>query len=232
MPKKITVDAYTFDELDEKAKKKALEWALEALGFDDSDAEQLTDDFKDFLRHRGLADPEVHWSLSNCQGDGVAFEGVIDFKAMIANVANDDAMLASMLDAADAGVIADIAKTIEDCTKTMTENGEPDFIWDDYVRFTVSQSSCRYYHWNSMNVEAEIEYSLFNVDENEQAFEKIVKHVLETIDSGVKCISHRLEAFGYEQIDAINSDDMLIERIKDNGYLFTARGSRTMALYD
>src|SRR5687768_16706456 len=78
MPEERTIveTLYTFDELDDRGKDKAREivggWNAEW------EAECMTYQFEEFLAERGLPIEKIEWSLSSCQGDGVAFYGSID----------------------------------------------------------------------------------------------------------------------------------------------------------
>lgn len=81
------VRTYRYTELSKKAQEKAItevrdhkqEWL-----FDQIDADQITEDFKEILYNtHGLGDEkrrpfEVYWSLAYCQGDGVCFKGRVD----------------------------------------------------------------------------------------------------------------------------------------------------------
>lgn len=81
MPEK----AYKLSELTtEEAKHKAVEWFLRTQSWyfeyrpwiDD----ELTDMFKMELEQLGLPVDNVHYSLGNCQGDGVNFVGRVDIQ--------------------------------------------------------------------------------------------------------------------------------------------------------
>lgn len=69
-----------FDDLPEEVKKKAIEeWRDKGYCFDDHDAKDLTDFFKERLEEEGFQDGvDCWWSLGYCQGDGVCFQGSLD----------------------------------------------------------------------------------------------------------------------------------------------------------
>lgn len=69
--------AFEYDELSDKAKKKARE---QVDGWESEDpfmSEMISEDFKYYLEERGLP-TDVRWSLGYCQGDGVAFHGPVN----------------------------------------------------------------------------------------------------------------------------------------------------------
>jgi hypothetical protein len=73
----IEVKTYKFEELSDKAKEKAREWWTKD-GLDEHECECITEDFQYVLEEKGLPSDKVHWRLSCCQGDGVAFYGSVD----------------------------------------------------------------------------------------------------------------------------------------------------------
>ena len=89
MPRKYELLTFEYAELSDKAKKVALEEMRErATQWDNSD--QITELFKEILGGCGYPTDDISWSLSCCQGDGVAFYGVIDTKTVINRLYADD----------------------------------------------------------------------------------------------------------------------------------------------
>lgn len=78
---KVTT-VYKASELSEKAQEKAREWFVSC--WDWSDTEMVTESLQESLTDAGLPGLDLEWSLSYCQGDGVAFYGRIDLDALIA----------------------------------------------------------------------------------------------------------------------------------------------------
>lgn len=81
-------EAYTFQELSEAAKDRAIEDYTEQHReslFDQHDSESLSDFFKqDLAEHYHLGDNlEVGWSLGYSQGDGVCFWGPVDLEGFL-----------------------------------------------------------------------------------------------------------------------------------------------------
>jgi len=75
MPKTLTFEAFAYDELSDNAKEKARQWYIEGM---DSEQYGTNDVLTYTLEEAGLPGMKLYWSLGNCQGDGVAFEGDVD----------------------------------------------------------------------------------------------------------------------------------------------------------
>lgn len=83
MVRKKEVKIYTFDELSEKAKERAINnWRDSGNSWDSHDSTMISDMFKERLEEKGLDNPKVEWSLGYCQGDGVCFSGTFDMKKL------------------------------------------------------------------------------------------------------------------------------------------------------
>lgn len=77
-----TIEVYGISELTGKAKDRALNWAREnSIGYEASD---ITEQIKEYAFDKfGISmNTDCYWSLSYCQGDGVAFYGEIFFADM------------------------------------------------------------------------------------------------------------------------------------------------------
>ena len=74
-----TMLIYEYDELSAEAQKQARETWLKYHQGDSYVCDMITADFKITLEEMGLP-TGVYWSLGNCQGDGVAFEGIVDLE--------------------------------------------------------------------------------------------------------------------------------------------------------
>jgi len=70
--KTISINLYSINELEPKAKQRALNKLRESE--QDFITQNVSENFTIELEERKL-DLKAFWSLSNCQGDGVAFEG-------------------------------------------------------------------------------------------------------------------------------------------------------------
>lgn len=79
------VRGYTWDELSEAARKRAVQHVAKVLStnWDPANDDTISDMFNEELRQAGLSSLEPYWSLGHSQGDGVAFCGYFsarDFK--------------------------------------------------------------------------------------------------------------------------------------------------------
>jgi hypothetical protein len=79
------VGFYYFDELDDKAKEKARDWWRQAENecFDSAEFTTMLEE-QAMYHHRIKAD-SCYWSLSYCQGDGVAFYGTLNLGVLCAD---------------------------------------------------------------------------------------------------------------------------------------------------
>jgi hypothetical protein len=75
-------ELYSFEELSTEAQERAVAEYVETAEFD---TESMTDGMQYELGEYGLSDMELNYSLSNCQGDGVAFYGDVDIEAVVRN---------------------------------------------------------------------------------------------------------------------------------------------------
>jgi hypothetical protein len=72
----ITIDVYSFDELDEQAKDVARNHMRNGYGPCDCDFEQTTEDAKEVMKLLGFEEAsEIVWSGFGSQGDGASIEG-------------------------------------------------------------------------------------------------------------------------------------------------------------
>lgn len=84
MPRREAFNVFTFDELSPKAQKRAIEKFRDSGRYwTDFDHEDLVEDFKQQLEELGLPTKEVFASIGFVQGDGVGFEGTLDWRKYI-----------------------------------------------------------------------------------------------------------------------------------------------------
>ncbi len=81
MPETREITVYTFNELSDKAKERALMKHAEWL--DDDWATTIIDDYKDTGAKRGFKINDVRYSISYSQGDGAAWQGSFDVLAFL-----------------------------------------------------------------------------------------------------------------------------------------------------
>ena len=98
-----TITLVTFDELDDKAKEKARDWWQRDDDFS-FESEYITEDFKQQLKELGYPTDDIQWSLSHCQGDGVAFHGFADEGAVLKRLCMDQDPRIQAIDIGDIGI--------------------------------------------------------------------------------------------------------------------------------
>ena len=147
--REITLKVYTAAELSEKAREHAREQYARHLSEDGYITGYISDMFKQDLEEYGLdslAD-KCYWSLSYCQGDGVAFYGPIDNDALAAKSPGF------------AGLLAEVAAVDPDCT----------------ISIMVEQNNPHYHHWNTMRVTVEHDSRADEIDDLAEALRELVR---------------------------------------------------------
>ena len=119
--KNITITVYNIDELKPEVKKKAIR-KIQSFLHETFEPELLTEYFQTLLDDSGLPNLNCYWSLSYCQGDGVAFYGRLDIDALLA------------------------------CEACKTIHPELRYLQAFQVGFEIQDRRIRYHHWNSMIV--------------------------------------------------------------------------------
>jgi hypothetical protein len=196
----ITIDTYSFEELSPEVQKKVLE--NESAKYE-IDCDFITEWFTDvLLEQHGIDEVQVNWSLSCCQGDGVAFYG----KPSLDKMAEKDEEIKLVLDQ-----IRDIDP---DCS----------------LYLTITSNSNHYCHWNTMDIEIEDDIDLNLSDTEVGTIEHLILFLKAKIDKKVKNISKELEKLGYEDIENQHSDESIQDFIEANEFRFTKDGKRNVYL--
>ncbi len=140
MAKTMTVEVFTFDELDADAKEvvreKYREWEDHAFDADDFRESVLEESAAYY--HRVKTD-ECYFSLSCCQGDGVAFYGDFDLDFFMAAPGEEGAP-------EDGGELAADRAAIQALVRRLQAAGFS-------LAVTIEGKNNRYHHYNSMRVE-------------------------------------------------------------------------------
>jgi hypothetical protein len=221
--KTIQVEAYEFHELDDKAKEAARDWCRELNNDCGDSVSDVRDDFENTLSEIGLGELKAWWSLSYCQGDGVAFDGQVDLDAFIAE-----------------------QPAIRMNTEKWPKAAER------YTEFLIDEEFCkdviglaaqgvqigayvkhegRYTHRNSMDVTFQILSAGDNEDPGaSERQEKKVKELEEQFHEYIKNLSIQFEHDGYAIIEGNETNEHIDEEIKANGWLFTKSGGREATL--
>lgn len=241
MPHDITIKAYKFSELSDKAKETARDWYREIdYGQSDILEEQFLTDLSEWIglcpwdgranngkRTGGLS---VYFSLGHCQGDGVAFSGPIDFPYLLEKQSALESQIIGLRE--QGNDYADKAVKVlldADTRRTIMR------LIDEGIDFSGKVThEGRYYHWNSMSVELNV--SSYGDAENDEtstrrdAIDADVNAVESAIGEWAKSVSRFLEQQGYDEIEYRQSPECIDESIIANGYLFTEDGKRTARL--
>jgi hypothetical protein len=243
MPETLTVTTYTFDELTGSARETVLDWGRKVCS-EGYPCETLTDTFQEELAYRGytIDRDKISWSLSCCQGDGVAFSGRIDLDEL----AKVDPQVMHLLRKATRLVKRRYAKHPQ---PPMCEPAGSTDCWDFTV--TISHNS-RYCHSESMSVDCEL--NLHDDPDNKldpyvpegerqhwlnpfktyppklYGLGDIALEIEEHIHERVSAISRELETIGYDDIEWFSSDEHVIEWLTDSDYRFDENGEHTISL--
>lgn len=198
--KQVVPNLYTINELSEAARCKALEW-YRLNRATDFDCELVHEEFQEILAEKGYPTDRLYWSLSHCQGDGVAFYGVIQDPVQVMQRVCPElyGLLYVYLSMAD---------------------GEPsDAIYNDFLFEIVRTGSYHYNHYNTMGV------WLTTYDDNfPDEVSELLKRITAAIEEDVKETSRYLEKLGYDELEYLESDENLLEELRNNDFLFTVDG--------
>jgi hypothetical protein len=214
---------FNYSELNAEAQEKARDEFRNNREYH-YESEYIKENFEEYLRELGLPHEDVEFSLSYCQGDGVAFYGRV----------NTTADLLDKLDLTD-----DSRMFIEQA------QGSGWTIDADIVRNSWAN---RYAHWNTMNVEtyvddaASIAEDVFEDDLSEfeggtDEYSEQLAHYVDLIEIAldeletaltqyVQDTSRELEAQGYAEYEYYDSDEYIAEELEANEYEYTAEGAR------
>lgn len=133
--RKAMVKLYKYAELTEEVKVKVRDWYREMQAECGDYTRDVSEFFEYELEALGYPTDKVYWSLSNCQGDGMAFYGDID-RDSIAKIRNR---------------VLGNKNPARSITKT--------FLFNE-VTFTIASNNPHYNHYNSMAVNFEASNSV------------------------------------------------------------------------
>lgn len=196
MPKTYLRTTYQFNELSKKAKEKALD-KLRDLGNEFFDTDHITEMFANHLSEQNYPNDDIRWSLSCCQGDGVAFYGKLSTEQLVAAVKRCF-QKESPVDFTNVFI-----KLIEDQT----------------ISVEITSRSRHYHHYNSMDVE--IEYN----DEVSEGMSALGSKLVAFIEDDIQTISKEMEKLGYQEIDYMQSEAVLSEEAIESEREFNEDGT-------
>ena len=210
MPRTHRVKVYQFAELDDRAKEKARDW------FRQSDAEWFdADEFKDEVLcehaayHHRLKTTVCHFSLSYCQGDGVAFYGDLDLDFFVNDPADGDGPPGG---GSLVGLRRKIRKLVRDLRKTGAD-----------VSVSIGGQYGHYHHWNSMSVTVE---AAGGEDRKAARRDELANQLEPLLNEYLTAVSHDTEELGYKELEYRDSAEVVDETITINEYEFTEDGER------
>lgn len=209
------IKLYSFEELNEKAKKTAIEnWRLN----DDlyHEGEMLSEIFKQRLSDLGYEDMSVEFSLSYSQGDGVAFYG---------EVSDVDKLAKRLLNEKDYKLFNAWGEELD-------------------ISFDIADINPRYSHSNTMSLEINHEHvediavsALGYEDEEDDDYENNVDFIglteklqsfintfFEAVEEDIQDIAGQFEIDGYAHFEEVQSDENISELLVINEYEFTEDG--------
>lgn len=192
---------YKINKLEPHARRLALErfqeWRNTTWDSHDTDTISEPMEYK-LTEHYGVTDCELTWSLSCCQGDGVAFKGKPD----ISRWAEKDDRLARLIAELESWAILSGFEPPEYSVEITTHG--------------------HYSHWNSMTVELTNETEWDGPEDVVVPLMDRVCDINDYLSEAVEQISRDLESIGYGEIDYQSSEEYLT----NNDYRFTANGHR------
>ncbi|MCB5366963.1 MULTISPECIES: hypothetical protein [Bacillati] len=212
--RKEIVKVFSYEELSEEAKKCARDWYRSILDRDFSfESQMITENFEIILEKKGYPTEDIEWSLSYCQGDGVAFYGSIQ---------DIDKVAKRLLSEADYKLF--------------------NLIFNDhglYIDCEIFRNSYGYHysHYNTMEIELDHEdidtivYEVYGLEEHEEGYENKyidIENLLDTLEEAIKDdikeVSKQLEKLGYKEIEYYY--EAVEEALITNEYEFLENGKR------
>jgi hypothetical protein len=199
-----TYHVFNFSELEPKVQEKVLEKykRLEDWCWDSTDSDNLTESLREKAQEGGFQEGvKVLWSLSSCQGDGVAFDGLYEVTDEFVARHGDD-------------LNYDEQRRLHWLIKKFEVNAR--------VR-----NGGRYTHWNSMTYEIECNYE--DCIDYHMRDEKLVIDLLSKLHPLVKRevqdLSRECESTGYDDINYHYTDEYIKEEIEALGTEYLVDGT-------
>lgn len=203
-----TVSLFTFNELvNVKAIEKARNWYKEnVIAYSDQKSDELNEMIRNKLSSVGYDElDDINWSLTHCQGDGVAFYGTIQTILPIAK---------RLIYPNDYDMIEDI---IDEC---MIE-----------IRVYRNSFGHRYSHHGTMEVEVNYDDSYitqaYGIDKSVE-FKRIFDDLGERVKEELAKISKHIEREGYEIVESYYADSYVDEQLNNSTYYFLEDGTQIL----
>lgn len=192
------VKIYTFDELSEEVQNKVVERYSKMWSTEMNNELEIAMDDKFYDLVDGLSNTfELAYSLCYCQGDGVSFTGTVEGKEELTKLANL---------VYNGNIPRHILRLIN---------------WGIIYNVNFDRFDSHYVHKHTVNVEVVDNY---NMDDN-------YYHIAEAMtefEVNIKCwyfrICNKLEDFGYNEIEHLQSEECIRENLLDSELEFTEDG--------
>lgn len=195
----IEYKVYTFNELSEKAKQKAIQdqqkFEQEILNLD-----YVIEDEEAKLNELGYKDIKIFYSGFYSQGDGASFEAVIT-----------DQVLKRVLD--------------ENKDKFPILSKERHQYLLDFINVTIIRTNFHYYHENSRSIN--LEYNLYGLDKRINNLDSLNSEILrleDCLEAERKELSKAIYKSLKEAYESILEEENIINNIIANEYLFLETG--------
>jgi len=208
--REIKMKVYTFSELGDCAREKAVADAWHWLDNDHTD--EVREEFDHLLHEAGLPREDVRFRLNHCQGDGVAFYDAMDPEHFFSQHPQWRAEHKRLFD----------------------DNG--DFMFN--IEIMKSESFHMYDHHNTMYLHIDSHQGHFDhlskiADQfgsiEEANAESAIDTALEEFEifliTYIRDISRKLESVGYDIVDGYQSDEYIVDTLNINDYEFLEDGS-------
>ena len=204
-----TVALHTFNELTNvKAIEKARNWYKEnIIAYDKTKEEQVKYMIINKIETLGYYNLEdIRFSLTYCQGDGVAFYGKITYEPYFTSI------ISRLLD--------------EDKVRLIVED-----FYECSMSINVYPNSHgnRYSNWETMEVDCQFDESyiksVYGIEKAEK-FNKIFDELEDKIKEEIRKVSKHLEREGYEIIESYYADSYVDQQLENNDvYYFLEDGT-------
>lgn len=207
--RKINIQLFSYEELSPEAQKAAREqWEQ-----DDREAgspgacEVVNEDFEQAVGDAGYPTNNIQWSLSYCQGDGMAFYGTVDV----------DGKLLDRL-------VPDTNTVMGMKIATMKRLLEIDAI-SLVVEITPNSYGRHYSHYNTMDVQLHVDFYEDIPDEDVDWVKSWCESLKGLIKKDVRALSKKLTDEGYAVFASYYEEEYVADTLIGNGYEFTKDGS-------
>lgn len=191
---------YTFDELSESAKKKAID-KLRDINTNYEWYSGIIEDITVILKILGFSEVDISFSGFWSQGDGASFTGKYRFNAEWEKALNEYAPNDEKW--------KEFGIALECASKYLQERGEGS------IEAEISRSSHHYYHENTVS---------FNVYSSEDMYASIPDDEEDSFKDTCKNIMRHIYKILEEEYVYLSSDEVVIETIKANEYEFMEDG--------